>query len=206
MIPFVKGRRVKILHMDTTAETKPALRADARRNREKIIEGARMEFARSGAAAQMEDVARVSGVGVGTVYRHFPTKEALMTELVRRTFESFLVIGREALDARGEPFEVLADVLRGNAELIAGDAAVQHAIMGGGVEVWDGTESERRQLGEITHELIERARRAGTVRPDVGAEDIPMLMCGVCASMGHTAKMYDWHRHLELAIDSLRAS
>ncbi|MDQ6779338.1 MAG: TetR/AcrR family transcriptional regulator [Actinomycetota bacterium] len=191
--------------MDTSAETKPHLRADARRNHEKIIEGARKVFARSGASAQMEDVARASGVGVGTVYRHFPTKEALMTELVRRTFESFLETARAALDASGEPFEVLAGVLRRNSELIAADAAVQHAIMGGGVVVWVGTERERRQLGEISHQLIVRAQRAGAMRPDVGADDIPMLMCGVCASMGHTAKMYDWHRHLELAIDSLRA-
>jgi AcrR family transcriptional regulator len=190
--------------MNTNVETKPALRADARRNREKIIEGARTVFARRGAAAQMEDVARASGVGVGTVYRHFPTKEALMTELVRRTFESFVGTAREALATGGEPFEVLADVLRRNSELIAGDAAVQEGIMGAGAEVWAGTEAERTQLGEISRQLIERAQRAGTMRPDVGAEDIPMLMCGVCASMGHTAKMFDWRRHLELAIDSLR--
>jgi AcrR family transcriptional regulator len=190
--------------MNTNVETKPALRADARRNREKIIEGARTVFARRGAAAQMEDVARASGVGVGTVYRHFPTKEALMTELVRRTFESFVGIAREALATGGEPFEVLAGVLRRNSELIAGDTAVQEGIMGAGAEVWAGTEAERSQLGEISRQLIERAQRAGTMRPDVGAEDIPMLMCGVCASMGHTAKMFDWRRHLELAIDSLR--
>ncbi|HWF49391.1 MAG TPA: TetR family transcriptional regulator [Solirubrobacteraceae bacterium] len=190
--------------MDTSTEPKHALRADARRNREKIIEGARKVFAIKGASAQMEDVARVSGVGVGTVYRHFPTKEALMTELVRRTFASFIDIARAALDREGEPFDIFADVLRSNLELVAGDAAVQQAIMGAGAEVWEGTEPERRQMGEISSQLIERAHAAGTMRRDAGAEDIPMLMCGVCASMGHTAKMFDWHRHLELAIDSLR--
>lgn len=192
--------------MDTTAETKPPLRADARRNHEKIIEGARKVFARSGASAQMEDVARVSGVGVGTVYRHFPTKEALMTELVRRTFASFVETARAALAREEEPFDVLADVLRRNFELVATDAAVQQAIMGAGAEVWEGTEPERRQLSEISCELIARAQKAGTMRRDAGADDIPMLMCGVCASMSHAGKMFDWHRHLELAIDSLRAS
>lgn len=195
----------KIFQMDTPVETKPALRADARRNREKIIEGARKVFARSGAAAQMEDVARASGVGVGTVYRHFPTKEALMTELVRRTFESFLENAREALADGGEPFDALAAVLRRNAELIAADAAVQQAIMGGGAEVWAGTQYERGQLEAVSRELIDRAERAGTVRPDVGAEDISMIMCGVCATMSHKAKMFDWRRHLELAIDAMRA-
>jgi AcrR family transcriptional regulator len=191
--------------MNTTTDTKPALRADARRNREKIIEGARKVFARDGASAQMEDVARISGVGVGTVYRHFPTKDALMTELVRRTFESFVVTSREALAGDGEPFEVLAEVMRRNAELIAGDTALQQAMMGAGAEVWEGTATERQQLGEVSLELVKRAQRAGTMRSDADAPDIPMLMCGVCATMGHTAKMFDWRRHLELAIDSLRA-
>jgi AcrR family transcriptional regulator len=191
--------------MDTATDTKPILRADARRNHEKIIEGARTVFARYGTSAQMEDVARASGVGVGTVYRHFPTKEALMTELVRRTFESFVLAARGALAAEGEPLEALTGVLRHNCEVIAGDAAVQQAMMGAGEEVWAGTEHERRELGEIAHELVVRAQRAGTLRPDVGPDDIPMLMCGICATMGHKAKMFDWRRHLELGIDSLRA-
>jgi AcrR family transcriptional regulator len=191
--------------MDTATATKPILRADARRNHEKIIEGARTVFARYGASAQMEDIARASGVGVGTVYRHFPTKEALMTELVRRTFESFVETARGALTAEGEPFDALAGLLHHNCEVIAADAAVQQAITGGGEEVWAGTEHERRELGEIANELVVRAQRAGTLRPDVGPDDIPMLMCGICATMGHKAKMFDWRRHLELGIDGLRA-
>jgi hypothetical protein len=128
-----------------------------------------------------------------------------MTELVRRTFESFVETSRAALDGEGEPFEILAGVMRRNSELIAGDAAVQQAIMGAGTEVWEGTARERQALGEVSQALVERAQKAGTMRPDVGAQDLPMIMCGVCATMGHTAKMFDWHRHLELAIDSLRA-
>src|SRR4051794_4271073 len=62
------------------------LRADARRNRERILESARIVFSESGGEAQIDDVARRAGVGVGTVYRHFPTKEALMVELVRQKF------------------------------------------------------------------------------------------------------------------------
>ena len=150
--------------MNTPTEIKPLLRADARRNREKIIEGARQVFARSGASAQMEDVARASGVGVGTVYRHFPTKEALMTELVRLNFVLFIDRAQEGLADPGEPFEAFADVLRRNAELMADDAAVQQALMGAGPEVWAGTEAERRQLGEISQELVQRAQAVGTSR------------------------------------------
>jgi AcrR family transcriptional regulator len=190
--------------MDTSAETKPALRADARRNHEKIIDGARKVFARNGASAQMEDVARASGVGVGTVYRHFPTKEALMTELVRRNFEVFITRAREALDATGDPFDVVANALRANAELTASDAAVQQAVMGAGAEVWAGTERERRELTELFQKLLDRAQQAGRMRLDIDADDIAMLMSGICATMGHTAQGFDWHRHLELVIDSLR--
>ena len=191
--------------MNTPTEIKPLLRADVRRNREKIIEGARQVFARSGASAQMEDVARASGVGVGTVYRHFPTKEALMTELVRLNFVLFIDRAQEGLADPGEPFEAFADVLRRNAELMADDAAVQQALMGAGPEVWAGTEAERRQLGEISQELVQRAQAVGTMRADIDVQDIPMLMCGVCATMGNPERGYDWRRHLELAIDGLRS-
>ena len=191
--------------MDTSTETKPALRADARRNREKIIAGARTVFARDGTSAQMEDVARASGVGVGTVYRHFPTKEALMTELVRLTFESFVQMAGDALTEDGEPFDVLAGLLRRTAALMAGDAAGQQTMTGAGDEVWAGTEAERHKLGQIVHVLVERGQQAGTMRRDIGGEDIPMLMCGVCATMGNTAPGFNWERHLELAIDALRA-
>ena len=73
----------------TVSDTERPLRADARRNRERILQSARAVFAESGADAQIDDVARHAGVGVGTVYRHFPTKQALLTELVRQTFRLF---------------------------------------------------------------------------------------------------------------------
>src|SRR5438874_2011849 len=71
---------------DSPGEAKRPLRADARRNRERILESARAVFSESGVEAQIDDVASRAGVGVGTVYRHFPTKEALMAELVRQKF------------------------------------------------------------------------------------------------------------------------
>ena len=88
-------------------ETERPLRADARRNRERILQSARAAFAESGADAQIDDVARHAGVGVGTVYRHFPTKQALLTELVRQTFRLFTGWAREAREAGGEPVALI---------------------------------------------------------------------------------------------------
>ncbi len=186
-----------------TGQERP-LRADARRNHERILEGAREVFAEYGLEAQIDDVARRAGVGVGTVYRHFPTKEALLGELVRRKLRIFGENAREALGREGEPFEVFADLLRRNAEVCVRDAAIQHALMAFGQHIPMHAQAELEELKEPTAELIARAQRAGTMRSDVTVDDIPMLMCGVSATMTQTGPGFDWHRHLELVIDMLR--
>jgi AcrR family transcriptional regulator len=189
---------------DPVIDTERPLRADARRNRARILESARAVFAQYGAEAQIDDVARQAGVGVGTVYRHFPTKEALLVELLREKFRLFGARGREALDHEGEPFAVLEDLLRRNAETAASDAAVQHALAGAGEHIWMQADAEQQELVAVTDELLARARSAGTIRQDVRATDIAMLMCGVCSTMG-AKPGFDWRRHLDLVIDMLRA-
>jgi AcrR family transcriptional regulator len=189
---------------DTVIHTERLLRADARRNRERILESARAVFAEYGADAQIDDVARQAGVGVGTVYRHFETKEALLVELLREKFRLFAARAREALEQHGEPFAVLEDLLRRNAQTAASDAAVQHALAGAGENIWMQAEAEQQELVAVTGLLIARARRAGTIRQDVEANDIAMLMCGLCSTMGGKPG-FDWRRHLDLVIDMLRA-
>jgi AcrR family transcriptional regulator len=193
-----------VIH-DTQIETGRHLRADARRNRERILDAARAVFADCGVEAQIDDVARRAGVGVGTVYRHFPTKEALFVELVRQKFRLLAAGTRAALERDGEPFEVFADLLRDNADLCAKDAALQHALTGVGEHIWVQAQGEQDELSELSGELIKRAKRAGTMRPDISPSDISMLMCGVSSTMAHDARGFDWHRHLDLAIDMLRA-
>jgi AcrR family transcriptional regulator len=188
----------------TGSETNRPLRADARRNRERILDSARSVFAEYGAEAQIDDVARRAGVGVGTVYRHFPTKEALMVELVRQKFRLFADRAREALEQNGEPFAALTDVMRRNAETAASDVATQQALAGAGDHIWMQAQAEQQELITLTDELIARARRAGTIRPDVRATDIGMLMCGVCSTMSFSVPGFDWRRHLELVTEMLR--
>ncbi|HEY6396895.1 MAG TPA: helix-turn-helix domain-containing protein [Solirubrobacteraceae bacterium] len=191
--------------ISTQIETGRPLRADARRNHERILEAAREVFADCGVDAQMDDIARRACVGVGTVYRHFPTKEALLVELVRQKFRVFAAGARTALERDGEPFEVFADMLCRNADVCARDAAMQHALSGVGEHIWAQAQAEYEQLNALTTELIARAQRAGAMRPDVLATDLAMLMCGVSSTMTHNAPGFDWHRHLELVIDMLRA-
>ncbi len=184
-------------------ETERPLRADARRNREQILQSARAVFAESGADAQIDDVARHAGVGVGTVYRHFPTKQALLTELVRQTFRLFTGWAREALEAGGEPFALIEGLLRRIAETAAGDAGVQYALASTAGQAETEAPAEQDELIAVIAELIEGARRAGTIRPGIEATDIAMLICGVVSAMGPRPG-FDWRRHLDLVTDTLR--
>ena len=185
----------------TVSEAERPLRADARRNRERILASARAVFAESGAEAQIDDVARHAGVGVGTVYRHFPTKQALLAELVRQTFRLFTGWAREALEAGGEPLALIEGLLRRIAQTAAGDAGVQYALASS--EAGAEAPAEQDELIAVIAELIEGARRAGTIRPGIEATDIAMLICGVVSAMGPRPG-FDWRRHLDLVTGTLR--
>src|SRR3954449_8509437 len=206
------------------AQTAKPLRADARRNRERIIAAARTVFAERGVEAQMDDVAREAGVGVGTVYRHFPHKEALLGELVAQKFRAFGDNAERALEVE-DPWEAFAGLLRANAELCVRDIGVQEALSrtpdvwrlaqpeferldaladrlgargAGGV-----AQPESERLDALANRLVARAQEAGVLRRDFAVAEIPMLMSGLYSTMAVSG--YDWHRHLEIILDGLRA-
>ena len=180
-----------------------AERADKTRNRARIMEIAALAFAESGCDTPMDEIAARAGLGVGTLYRHFATKEALMGAMIRRKFEQILAVTEAALDLPGEPFEVFRQSLRDSAEVASADAAAQDAMMRAGGDAWEAAADIIEQLLAATQRLIDRAQAAGTMRPDVTAEDVPMLMCGVSATMA--CGDWDWRRHLELTLDGLTA-
>jgi AcrR family transcriptional regulator len=186
----------------TAARTKTAkpLRADARRNRERILDAARKVFAKRGAYAQMDDVARAAGVGVGTVYRHFPDKHALMGELVAAKFRAFADNAERALEVE-DPWEAFAGLLRTNAELCARDIGIQQAMLRQPAS-WSLAALELMRLRDLATKLIARAQAAGVMRADFVVDDIPMLMGGLTATMA--VAQYDWHRHLEIILDGIR--
>jgi AcrR family transcriptional regulator len=180
------------------------LRADALRNRERILTAARDVVGRDGADAQMDAVAAAAGVGVGTVYRHFPTKQALLGALVAAHFERTLAVVREALE---EPpgWEPFARVMTYSCESLAGDAGTRDALMGG-PDVWPHVGPVRDELSAEMGRLIARTQGAGVLRADFAEGDMPTIMCGLAATMRvHAGAPIDWRRHLEVVLDGLRA-
>jgi AcrR family transcriptional regulator len=181
------------------------MRADARRNHARILQAARELFAGEQPEVQIDEIARGAGVGVGTVYRHFPDKEALMGELVRQRFCLFNVrLGEAVADQVSSPFEALAEALRANAAWMAEDAATRFAFMSGGERVFAYAASEVEEFMRLSSLLVERAKASGQLTDEFDAEDIPMFMCGVCAAIDKRHAGWDWRRHLELILRGMR--
>jgi AcrR family transcriptional regulator len=180
------------------------LRADARRNRERIMSSGRELFARDGPEAQMDEIAARAGVGIGTVYRHFPTKEALLTAMVRDHFQEFAAIAVEAEEIT-DPLEALETVMRRSAEEVEGDVGFQLAMMGSNELEWEGIDEQKAVLAEVVTRIIGRANAAGAVADDFSFEDFAMMMCGITATMYYKPGGADWRRHLELLLRGVLA-
>jgi AcrR family transcriptional regulator len=187
------------------ASAEPRQRADARRNREAILEAARDRFGECGLECQMEDVARAASVGVGTVYRHFPNKEALIEALIQRRFERIAEKATEALE-QDDPWEAFCELMRWSAEYSADDRALSDLLS---QRPASGRASAAKSgLVETTEKLIRKAQRSGQMRKDVVVEDVPTIMCGLGSVIGaHEESMpaLNWERFLALLLDGMRA-
>jgi AcrR family transcriptional regulator len=180
------------------------LRADARRNRERIMSAGRELFARDGPEAQMDEIAAHAGVGIGTVYRHFPTKEALLTEMVRVRFQEFAAIATLAEEA-ADPRDALETVMLRSAEAVEGDIGFQLAMMGSDQLEWEGIEEQKAVLAAVLTRIIGRAISAGVARDDFTFEDFGMVMCGITATMYYKPGSADWRRHLAIILNGVLA-
>jgi AcrR family transcriptional regulator len=188
--------------MTVLAIEKP-LRADARRNRRKVLAAARKVFAEQGIDAQIDDVARRARVGVGTVYRHFPTKEALLEALCEEQFALIADHARAALDA-DDPWEAFVDLLWFGGERTAGDRAFSE-FMAARREPLAKPADVEADLRDTAAELMRRCQAAGKMRADVMVDDLPLLMCGVGSASGMPHPVPDsWRRHLAILLDGLR--
>jgi AcrR family transcriptional regulator len=180
------------------------MRADARRNREAVIAAAKKLFADRGLEAQMPDVARVAKVGVGTVYRHFPTKDELISALVGERFQRLAESARESLEM-DDPWEGLCGFIRFAVQIQADDRGLCE-VMRSRAEVMDAA-ARAAGLPELCDRLVRRAQDAGSLRRDLEWEDIPMIACGLGsvtqASVGPATGR--WPRLVEIILDGLRA-
>jgi AcrR family transcriptional regulator len=178
------------------------MRADARRNRERILSAGRELFARDGPEAQMDEIAAHAGVGIGTVYRHFPTKEALLTEMVRVRFQEFADIAAHT-EENVDPREALETVMRRSAEAVEGDAGFQLAMMGSDQLEWEGIEEQKAVLAAILTRIIRSAVASGVVGAGFTFEDFGMVMCGITSTMYYKPGSGDWRRHLAIILHGL---
>jgi AcrR family transcriptional regulator len=181
------------------------LRADARRNREAVLQAARDAFAEVGLEAQMDEIAARARVGVGTVYRHFPTKEALIEALQADRWLKLAAAAGPHLDAE-DAWEGLKGFLWDAARLQIKNRA--WAELAAAAPLDFSAEDERQELLAVTQLLLDRAKEAGAVREDITGQDIGMLMCGN-ASVMRTTGGHDgdtrWERFFELGLEGLRA-
>lgn len=181
------------------------LRADARRNRERILASGRDLFATRGADVQMDEIAAHAGVGIGTLYRHFPDKQALVTEMVRQRFAQFSEIAAEA-EQIVDPFESLEAALLTSMTAVEGDIGFQFAMMRSEELEWEGIEEDKAGFADSVTRILERAKEAGVVRPDITFDDFPMILCGITSTMYFKPGGADWKRHLGLILDGLRVA
>jgi AcrR family transcriptional regulator len=180
------------------------LRADARRNREAVIAAAKKLFADQGLDAQMPDVAKAAKVGVGTVYRHFPTKDDLIAALAAERFERLAEKAREGIEAE-DPWQGLCDFIRFSAQIQADDRGLCE-VMGSRPEVMDKS-AFAVGLDVLCDKLVKRAQRSGDLRKDLEWEDIPMIVCGAgrITQVEGGPGIGRWPRLVEIILDGLRA-
>ncbi len=191
--------------MATTSAQPTAQRADARRNRDAVLVAARERLAIDGLEGPIEEIARTAGVGVGTVYRHFPSKDALIAALVGDRFERLADRTREALE-EDDPWDAFCDLMRFSAEVQMRDRALSQFLAQQPELGYE--QAVRTGLVDLTAELIANAQRTGGMREDAVVEDVPTLVCGlgaVTAGAAGSMPELNWERYVEIMLDGLRA-
>ena len=187
-----------------TDVTARPMRSDARRNRERVLEAATQVFSELGLRAQVEEVARRAGVGVGTVCRHFPTKEALVEAVLAAKYELLVRDAQSALlqDDAGEAFRSFFLAL---AEFQAEHRALAEQ-MAKGLDLPASAQPLRAALHRAVTELVERAQATGAIRADIGPADVSMLFSAVAHATAIAGDLQPalHKRHVTIILDGLR--
>jgi AcrR family transcriptional regulator len=173
-------------------------RADAQQNRERILEVAKEAFTRSGANASLDDIAKEAGVGAGTLYRHFPTRDALI-EAVYRTEVEKLAAAEQTFSTKLPPIEALRAWMLLFVDYIATKQIIGpalHSVVGGPSKLF---EASRSQVKGAIDSLVKRAIKSGDIRKDLEPFDLLRALIGV----SHVASGPDWKQSARRLVDIL---
>jgi AcrR family transcriptional regulator len=188
---------------DWVGETRP-LRRDAERNRQRILRAATEVFNERGLEVSLDEIARYAGVGVGTVYRRFRTKEELVEALFVDRIDSVAALAEEALQAP-DPWSGLVSFMEQMAELMAGDLGLRQMLMFA-TYGQDRVAYARRRNAPLVQRMVERAQAAGQLRADLRPTDIPFIvfLLAEATQLAHSASPGIWRRYLALILDGMR--
>lgn len=180
-------------------------RADSVRNRTRILEAAEEVFGSEGLSVPIDEIARRAGVGVGTIYRHFPTKEALFEAIVFHHFQLLVDTARSMADSE-EAAGALLFRLLGELVAVATDKRdLADALAGAGIDVKEAAGELKHELEAAIEQLLARAQDEGGVRSDVSITDVMALVTGACMSGDRSGgKMCSPERMLAVVCDGLR--
>jgi len=178
----------------------PKLRADAQRNRERILEVAREAFTRSGADASLDDIAKQAGVGPGTLYRHFPTREELLKAVYRKELET-LAAAAQKFAATLPPIEALRAWLLLFVDAVAAKqiiAPALNSLLGDYHKVF---EDSHALVQQALRNLVKRGIKSGDIRNDLDSSDLLHALVGVA----NVSSSPDWQKSARRLVDILIA-
>ncbi len=178
-------------------------RADAARNRERVLAAAREVFSAGGADASLEAVARKAGVGIGTLYRHFPTREALFEAVYRHEVQQLADLA-ERLEDAPKPIEALHQWMRSFVKFVATKKGMSEALAFVVTKDSDLFSYSSDLLTRAIGGLLSRAVAAGEIRGDVGAEDLLHALVGMCYAHDHSGWQKSTLRLVDVFVDGLR--
>ncbi len=179
------------------------LRADAQRNRDRLLTAAGDAFASQGVDTSLEDIARKARVGIGTLYRHFPTRDALIEAVYRRGLEEICDLAPQLL-RRTAPDDALATWM----QRFVGYAATKRG-MAAALKSAVGTDSElfayaHKRVNDAISSLLTAAADSGAIRADVNPQDLMRAMSGICMAVGEASLQDQARRLVALLMDGLR--
>jgi AcrR family transcriptional regulator len=178
-------------------------RADAIRNRERVLEAAKAVFSAGGPEASLEAVARAAGVGIGTLYRHFPTREALFEAVYRREVQQLADLA-EQLKLQAEPVDALRQWMRSIVNFVATKKGMSAALALAAYKNSELFSYSFERLSGAVRELLSRAVATGEIRNDVSPEDLLRALVGMCYMHDQPGWQTSVLRLVDVFIDGLR--